>query len=444
MNRKNLIAKDLHHIWHPCAKMKDFERYPPLIVKSAQGSYIHTDQGPLIDGISSWWCKSLGHGHPAIVSAIREQLDQFEHVMPVNSTHDKIAALGEVLASISQKQHVFFASDGASAVEIALKLAIQATALKGQTHRNQFIALKHGYHGETLGTLAVSDLGLYKEAWQGFGPKCHFIDPLPYLNDPSDPLWQSADAYWPQTLTQLEPIKDKVCALILEPIVQGASGLRPYSADFLAKLAIYAKENDIYLITDEIMTGLGRTGKWLAAEHAGVEADMICLSKGLSSGSVPLSCVLIDHSIYDLFYQETDPKRCFLHSHTYSGNPLGIAAALATLQTMHSEEINKKASALGDYMRERFQALATRSGLLSQPRGIGAMVAADILGTVKTDFAHVFAQAAQEQGALLRPMGQTLYWSPPLNTDFATIDELAFITEKALELTLAKDKLCIA
>ena len=171
---------------------------------------------------------------------------------------------------------------------------------------------------------------------------------------------------------------------------------------------------------------------------------MICLSKGLSSGSVPLSCVLIDHSIYDLFYQETDPKRCFLHSHTYSGNPLGIAAALATLQTMHSEEINKKASALGDYMRERFQALATRSGLLSQPRGIGAMVAADILGTVKTDFAHVFAQAAQEQGALLRPMGQTLYWSPPLNTDFATIDELAFITEKALELTLAKDKLCIA
>ncbi|PJD93572.1 MAG: adenosylmethionine--8-amino-7-oxononanoate transaminase [Legionella sp.] len=433
-----LIAKDLNHVWHPCTIMKNLEQDPPLIVTGAKGSYLETHQGRLIDAISSWWCKSLGHGHPAILAAIQQQLHQFEHVISANTTHPSIVALAEELAAISGKQHVFFASDGSSAVEIALKLAIQATVLKGQRERNQFIALRHAYHGETLGALSVTDMGIYKDAWASFGVNCHFLDPIPYVNDRQDPLWNDAASYWSQLLPQLDALKHQVCAIILEPVIQGANGLRPYSADFLTKLAAFAKQHDIYLIADEIMTGLGRTGEWLASHHANINPDMICLSKGLTSGTVPLSCVLIDHSLYDLFYHEDDPKRCFLHSHTYSGNPLGIAAALATIQTMRAEHINQQARELGAYMHQCFLEVITATGHFTSCRTLGAIVAADVTG-IHPNFSRALARAAQERGALLRPIDQTLYWLPPLNTSRATIDQLADITHQSIQSVFQGD-----
>lgn len=432
----NLIQNDLKHIWHPCSIMKDFEHCPPLIVKHAHGSFIETDQGTLIDGISSWWCKSLGHGHPAIIAAIRAQLDTFEHVMPANTTHPKIVALAQELASISNKQHVYFASDGSSAVEIALKLAIQATVLKGQPERNHIIALSNSYHGETLGALSVTDLGEYSHAWSSYGLNCHFLKPIPYTSDPTDPLWNCADAIWPNILPQLELLKDKACAIIFEPVIQGACGLRPYSADFLAKLVAFARKHDLYVIADEIMTGLGRTGTWLACNHANISPDLICLSKGLTSGTVPLSCVLIDHSIYDLFYHEEDPQKAFLHSHTYSGNPLAVAAALATIQTIKTEGIIEQAKDLGDYMRHTFQEVLSKSGQFCNIRSLGAIVAADYQGPNQINFAQNFARFAQENGALLRPINNTLYWLPPLNTSVDTIDKLAQCTDSAIQSVL--------
>lgn len=442
--RDDLIAKDLHHIWHPCTLMKDFERQPPLIVHAASGSYIDTNEGRLIDGISSWWCKSLGHGHPAIVAAIREQLNHFEHVMPSNTTHAQIVALAEELADISHKQHIYFASDGACAVEIAIKLAIQATAIRGQPERRQLIALRHGYHGETLGALSVSDLDVYKQPWKNLLTTCHFLDPLPYICHTDDPLWQNAAAYWPAIQQQLDAIQQDCCAIILEPIIQGANGLWPYSADFLARLAAYAKQHNLYLIADEIMTGFGRTGQWLACDHAGIEADMVCLSKGLTSGSIPLSCVLIDHDIYQLYYDQTNPEHYFLHSHTYSGNPLAVAAALATIQTMRAEDINQQARELGRYMHHCFQQVVTQTGYFSNIRSLGAIVAADFQENTLPHFSFSFAQAAQRCGALLRPMGNTLYWFPPLNTSFETIDHLADITAQAMQTILAEQSTCIA
>lgn len=444
MSIATLIAKDLHHIWHPCAIMKNFEQDSPLVVTSAQGSYLQTNQGQMIDAISSWWCKSLGHGHPAVLAGIREQLDCFEHVMPANTTHPKIVALAEELATLSHKQHIFFASDGASAVEIALKLAIQATLLKGQPERNQVAALRHAYHGETIGALSVSDMGVYKHAWEGLGLACHFLDPIPYVNSVQDPLWFDATDAWTAVLPQLERIKSQICALIIEPVIQGANGLRPYSADFLAKLAAFARKHDIYLIADEIMTGLGRTGEWFASTHAGIDPDMICLSKGLTSGSVPMSCVLIDHALYDLFYHEQDPKRCFLHSHTYSGNALAIAAALATIQTMRSEKILEQAQALGTYMQHNFQAMVQSSGQFTSVRTLGAIVAADYLGSNSEQFSRALAKAAQQEGALLRPIGPTLYWFPPLNTSCQTIDDLTEITERAIAIALEEIASCTA
>ena len=232
---------------------------------------------------------------------------------------------------------------------------------------------------------------------------------------------------------ELDAIKDDVCAVIIEPIVQGAGGMRCYSADFLRQLATWAKSNNIYLIADEIMTGLGRTGEWLACNHAGITPDLICLSKGLTSGTMPLSCVLIDHSIYSLFYHDAKEGKSFLHSHTYSGHPLAVSAALATIKTMRTEHINQKAKQLGLFMRERIADIAIKTGKLSNIRSIGAIVAADLQTSNIDRLGYRLHQEALRRGALLRPLGNTLYWLPPLTTEAHTIEQLAEITLNSIE-----------
>lgn len=425
----SLIQRDLNHIWHPCTQMKDFEQCPPLVVERAKGSYLYTDRGPIIDGISSWWCKSLGHGHPAVITAIQDQLSRFEHVIGANTTHPTLVLLAEKLTQITGKQHTFFASDGSCAVEIALKLALHAQQRKGHPERQQLITLENGYHGETLGALSVSDLGVYKAPFSAWTTPCHTLRGIPYVNDDTDPLWSNCDPVWPHIVKQLDAYRSTACAMILEPIVQGAGGMRCYSADFLRRLGRYAKAHDIYLIADEIMTGLCRTGEWLACHHANVDPDIICLSKGLTSGSLPLSCVLIDHDIYDLFYSNDAHDHAFLHSHTYSGNALAASAALATLQIMETEAVNQQAQTLGNIMRRYFSEVASQSGQLGVIRSIGAIVAADLIPhPTKKRLGYAVYQEALQQGALLRPIGNTLYWLPPLTTDEATIGKLAEIT----------------
>lgn len=408
--------------------MKDFETYPPLIIEKAQGSYLYTNKGSLIDAISSWWCKSLGHGHPAVIAAIKDQLDCFEHVITANTTHSALVELAEELAKITKKQHVFFASDGSSAVEIAMKLAIHANQIKGFTERNQFIALKNGYHGETLGTMSISDLGLYKAPYKSFGLTCHYIETIPYISGKEDSLWHNCDSYWSTVEKELEAISDKVCAIIVEPLLQGAGGMLCYSPDFLKRLSFWAQSKNIYLIADEIMTGMGRTGKWLASNHAEIEPDLICLSKGLTSGSIPLSCVMIDNSIFDLFYADYATGKSFLHSHTYSGNPLAVSAALATIRVMQQEKIIERAQNLGEYMLSALTEIAQLSGKLSNIRGIGAVVAANLEDTGQHRIGNKVYQQALNHGALIRPIGNTLYWLPPLNTDYEVIGKLAEIT----------------
>lgn len=432
VNTHQLIQRDLKHFWHPCTQMKDFETCHPLVIEKAEGSYLYTNKGPLIDAISSWWCKSLGHGHPAVISAIKEQLSCFEHIITANTTHPKLVALAESLANITKKQHIFFASDGSSAVEIAMKLAIHANQIKGFTKKNKFVALKNAYHGETLGTMSVSDLGLYKAPYTSFGLNCHYIDNIPYVSGKEDPLWENCESYWHIVKQQLEGIKDEICAIIVEPILQGAGGMLCYSKDFLKRISLWAKDNDIYLISDEIMTGMGRTGKWLAADHAEVEADLICLSKGLTSGSIPLSCVMIDKCIFDLFYADYDSGKSFLHSHTYSGNPLAISAALATIGVMQEEKIMEQVQHLETCMRTHLTEVANLSGKLSQVRGIGAVIAAT-LEDADTRIGNKIYQLALNYGALIRPIGNTLYWLPPLNADPDVIGKLAEITLNSIK-----------
>lgn len=438
VNIEQLIIRDLKHIWHPCTQMKDFESCPPLVVERAQGSYIYTSQGPIIDAISSWWCKSLGHGHPAIISAIKDQLYRFEHVIGANTTHTAVVELAEQLTEITGKQHVFFASDGATAVEIAMKLALHATQIKGHKDKNQFIALKNGYHGESLGTMSVSDLGIYKAPYASFGVTCHFIEEIPYCSGENDPLWLDCGSYWSLVSQQLEKLSEQTCAIVLEPVVQGAGGMLCYSPDFLNKLASWAKSKDIYLIADEIMTGIGRTGEWLACDHARIKPDLVCLSKGLTSGSIPLSCVMIDSAVFDLFYANYEEGKSFLHSNTYSGNPLAVSAALATIKTIHHEKILVQAKNLGTIMLDHLSQVAKVSGKLKNVRGIGAVVAADLVDAGSNRIGNEVYQHALKCGALIRPIGKTLYWLPPLNTDEEIIGKLAEITLNSINKAYIK------
>lgn len=432
VNIKQFIARDLNHVWHPCMQMKDFESSPPLFINKAYGCYIETNEGLLIDAISSWWCKSLGHGHPAVNSAIKKQLDCFEHVISANTTHPLLVELAEHLAEITGNQHIFFASDGSSAVEIAMKLAIHANLIRGFKNKNQFIALKNAYHGETMGAMSVSDLGIYKKPYESFGVMCHFIN-APYVSGATDPLWSDCTTHWNKTLPILEQLKQNTCALIVEPIIQGAGGMLCYSADFLKKLALWARGNDIYLIADEIMTGIGRTGTWLASQHADIKPDLICLSKGLTSGTLPLSCVMLDHAIYELFYDDYDSGKSFLHSHTYSGNPLAVSAALATINAIYEEQIIAQAAELGVVMHAYFRDVAAQTDMLTNVRGIGAIVAADLRPMKNKRIGHEIYQQGLKHGALLRPIGNTLYWLPPLNTDKETIGKLAEITLNSIK-----------
>lgn len=438
VNIERLIQRDLKHVWHPCSQMKDFEHFPPFVVYDAKGSYLHTNQGKIIDAISSWWCKSLGHGHPEVISAIQQQLLSFEHVIAANSTNEKIIELAETLSAITKRQHVFFASDGSCAVEIAMKLAIQACQHKGQNRRLEFASLKNGYHGETLAALSVSDVGIYKKPFQHFGLNCHFLQSIPYVTGKDDQLWHDSSSEWAKALLFLEPIKERLCAIIVEPIVQGAGGMLCYSADFLKKLALWAKRNEVYLIADEIMTGFGRTGTWLALEHGEVNADFICLSKGLTSGSIPLSAVLIDNPVYELFYDDYHSGKSFLHSHTYSGNPLGVSAALATIRFMQSNRIIEKANETGSYLCERFTSVAQQSGKLSNIRSLGAWVAGDLECTEHERFGFEIYQEALKRGAFLRPLGNTIYWLPPLTIEHDTIDKLAEITLDSIHAVYQK------
>lgn len=428
MVNSTLIERDLKHIWHPCSQMKDFETVPPFVINEARGSILYTNKGPLIDANSSWWCKSLGHQHPAVIEAIKKQLSSFEHVIAANTTHPLLVELAECLAEMSKLQYVFFASDGSTAVEIAMKLALHANIIKGRPHKREFIALRNAYHGETLATLAVSDLGIYKEPYRGFGPHCHFIESLPYVANKEDPLWSDGKADWHRYEPFLNNVSENVCAVLVEPIVQGAGGMKIYSADFLKRLSQWAKSKDILVIADEIMTGCARTGTWLASEHAGVVPDMICLSKGLTSGSIPFSCVMLDHGIYELFYDDYEKGKSFLHSHTYSGNPLGASAALATLKAMKEENILEQVQQLENYMAKSFAEIAKASGKLVNIRHIGGIIAADLYPCEHSRTGYQIYVNALERGAFLRPLGNTLYWLPPLNTDADTISKLAEIT----------------
>ena len=420
----NIIDKSLKHVWYPCADMKDYKKFRPKHIKRAYGSYIETEDGErIIDAISSWWCKSLGHNHPRLQSAMIEQLHKFEHVMQPHTTNDVIADLSEELSGLTNTlKKVFYASDGSTVIEIALKMALHAQKILGHEKRNKFMALSNGYHGETLGALSVSDLGKYKAPYNDLLFETFFINDIPYVSGTEDNLWKNCQNNWTDIEKKLEPYENYLAAIIIEPIAQGAGGMKIYSQDFLKNLSIWAKKKAIYLIADEIMTGIGRTGKMLAINHADIEPDILCLSKGLTSGMLPLSACLVSQEIYDIFYN----KEPFLHSNTHYGNALAASVALEVLKIFEQESIIEKSSEIN--MGEMMQKVADETGLLTNVRSIGAIAAADFVNIDK----FKLYKRSMELGAILRPINNSLYWMPPLNIEKDVLEDLSNITKFSL------------
>ena len=438
----NLISRDLRHVWHPCSQMKDYEDFPMMQIVSAKGPYLFTSQGDkIIDAISSWWCKSLGHAHPRISAAVKKQMEHYEHVIMANTCCEPLVELSEKLANIaSPLDRVFYADNGSTAVEIAIKMSLQYNAQTGKKHKQTFLALENGYHGETVLTLAAGDCELYSAPYSSLMPRIPNILKIPYVSGEEDPNWEKMpDENWNAIETQLQKHAETLSGIIFEPILQGAGGMKIYSPDLLRRLRKWSDQNGVHLIADEIMTGFGRTGKMLACEHAGITPDFICLSKGLTGGWAPMAVTLTSSEIYDAFYDDYSTGKAFMHSNTYCGYALAVAAALEALKIYDEENIIENVAHRSGELRKRMEDIASDTGALINIRNIGFLAAADIVDPnsgkpfpSKNRTGYQCYKKSIELGAILRPLGDTLYFLPPLNTPDKTLDELTEIAKKAL------------
>jgi adenosylmethionine-8-amino-7-oxononanoate aminotransferase len=460
-----MAVRDLAVFWHPCSQMRDYEDFPPLEVASARGCRLELADGrQILDAISSWWCKSLGHGHPHLRAALVDQLDRFEHVIVANTTNAGLVRLCERLISVCNGApaaafaahappgrraghfgKVFLADNGSTAVEIALKMAIQAQAQRGQARRTRFASLANGYHGETVATLSVGDCGVYAEPYQALLFPVAKLGGLPYRSGPDDARWLDAGDEWPAIEAALQPLAGELAAIVYEPVLQAAGQMQLYSPDLLRRLREWSQRHDVFLIADEIAAGMGRCGAMLASHLApprGALPDFAVLSKGLTGGFLPLSAVVTTDEIAALFDADYHERRAFLHSNTHTGNALGVAVANAALDVYAGEDILGQVATRGPRLRKALADIADRRGYLRGLRACGMMAAIDIrdaagqpLDARRRTGYQVYRQAVR-RGALLRPLGDTMYLFPPLTTTEDEIDEMAAILADSLDVVM--------
>ncbi|TVO69429.1 adenosylmethionine--8-amino-7-oxononanoate transaminase [Denitromonas ohlonensis] len=415
MTQSRLLDRSRRAVWHPCTQMKSHEALPLVPITRGEGVWLYDDTGRrFLDGVSAWWVNLFGHCNPRINDAICEQLETLEHVMLAGFTHAPVVELSERLSALTGHQlgHAFYASDGASATEIALKMSMHAWRNQGETGKDRFISLAGSYHGETVGALAVTDVALFRDAYAPL-VRAGTVVPSPDARH-AEPGETDADVAERAALAlehYLAEHHDEIAALIVEPLVQGAVGMAMYHPHYLRRARELCDTYRVHLIADEIAVGCGRTGSFFACEQAGIWPDMMCLSKGISGGYLPLSLVLSTDAIYDCFYDD-DVHRGFLHSHSYTGNPLACRAALATLDIFKADDVihtNKaRAELLGDATREAF----AEHPAVRHLRQRGMIVAFDV-DTVEREFSQRFFAAGLDQGVLLRPIGNTVYFMPP-------------------------------
>ena len=436
---QDLVERSLASVWHPCTQMKHHEQFPLVAISHGKGAWLYDHDGNrYLDAISSWWVNLFGHANPSINQALKDQLDSLEHVMLAGFTHKPVVELSERLSALTQHQlgHTFYASDGASAIEMALKMSFHYWQNKGLTNKKEFICLKNSYHGETLGALAVTDIAVFKET---YGPLTH---PAHIVANPDARLatgTQTAKDIATSALKNLEGLLSKqsknIAALIVEPLVQCASGMVMHDPYYLQGIRKLCDQYQIHLIADEIAVGCGRTGTFFAVEQAGIWPDFLALSKGISGGYLPLSLVMTTDEIYEAFYHQ-DVRKGFLHSHSYTGNPLACRAALATLDIFEKENILEKNKVLAQQLAAAF-AWAKEDERIIHFRQAGMILAFDIKAEhLCENFSKEFFAHALNQGVLVRPIGSTIYIMPPYIISAEEITHLSNGIQVSLNATV--------
>ncbi len=441
MKNKDIIQRDLSTLWHPCSQMKDHEWLPLVPIRRAEGVWLEDFEGKrYLDAISSWWVNIFGHANAQINKAVKAQLDTLEHVLLAGFSHQPAIELGEKLRRLTPAglERVFFADNGSSAVEAALKMSFHYWRNHGRRNKTRFITLANSYHGETLGALAVGDVALYKETYEPLLMQAITVaSPDCYAREEGVSWQEHSERMFIEMEKTLAEHADEVCAVIVEPLVQCAGNMRMYHPVYLKRLRQACDKYGVHLIADEIAVGFGRTGTLFACEQADISPDFMCLSKGLTGGYLPLSVVMTTGDVYEAFYDNYENLRAFLHSHSYTGNALGCSAALATLQIFEDEPVLERNRHLAQYMAQATAHLHDHEHV-AEVRQTGMIMAIEMVQDKPSKQPYPWQQRrglrvyqhGLARGALLRPLGNVVYFMPPY---IITEDEIDFMVEVASE-----------
>ncbi len=447
MKSADLKQRDLASIWHPCTQMKDHEFLPMVPIKKAKGVWLEDfDGNRYIDAISSWWVNLFGHGNEKISSAIKQQLDRIEHVLLAGFSHEAVITLSEQLIEITPAPltKCFYADNGSSAVEVALKMSFHYWKNVGQSKKTKFINLSNSYHGETIGALSLGDVALYKRVYEPLLIDVITVQsPDSFNRETGESEQDFAKRMFVYMEEALQLHGDEVCAVIVEPLVQCAGNMRMYAPNYLTLLRKACDRYGVHLIADEIAVGFGRTGTMFACEQANVSPDFMCLSKGLTGGYLPLSVVLTTDQIYDAFYDDYENLTAFLHSHSYTGNPLGCAAALATLNIFKTEDVIESNKALIEEFTKQCARFYNHPNV-GDVRQHGMIIAVELVRDKATKEPYPWQQRrglevykyGLKNKALLRPLGDVIYFMPPYVIGTEEIQMLVDVAERGIEIAI--------
>ena len=444
LSNADLVHRDTNVLWHPCTQMKDHESWPPIPIKKGKGVWLEDHDGNrYLDAISSWWVNLFGHANPRINQAIADQLGTLEQVMLSGFTHEPVVRLSERLVEITPGglDRCFFADNGSCAVEIAMKMSFHYWLNQGKPNKKRFVNLANGYHGETLGALSVCDVPLYKKTYGALL--------LDVITAPSPDCYhreagQSWEDYSRQQFVEMEKIladqNEEICAVIVEPLVQGAGFMRMYHPIYLELLREACDKYDVHLIADEIATGFGRTGTMFACEQAAITPDFMCLSKGITGGYLPLSSVLTSEDIYQAFYDDFNNLTGFLHSHSYTGNPLACQAAHATLDIFEQDNVIENNKKLAAAMKKATAGFSVHPNI-TEVRQTGMILAIEFVKNKQTKEPFPWEERrgrkafryAMDQGVLLRPMGDVIYFMPPYVINEEEINLMAKVALESID-----------
>ena len=440
--------EDLKYIWHPCSQMKDYEELPPIVIEKGQGINLYDINGKEYkDVVSSWWCNLLGHCNPVISKRLKEQADKLEHVIFANFSHKPVIELCMRLQKLLPKglTKFNFADNGSSAIEMAMKLSFQYFQQTGFSEKKRFMALSDAYHGETIGALSIGACDLYSKIYKPILLDVIRIQAPDCYRCPFNKNRQNCNCEcFCDCEKQFKKYGAQTAAILVEPLLQGSAGMKIYPALYLKKLREICDKYNVHLILDEIATGFYRTGKMFACNHANITPDIMCVSKGLTGGYMPMAIAITTDKIYNAFYDEYNTHKAFMHSHTYSGNPLGASCALGVLDILETGEIQKHLAEVTPYFNNLIKEKFLNHKNIGEVRSIGLINAIEIVKNKNTKESfdsklrtgYQIYKKALKKGVLLRPLGDVIYFNPPLIIDKKDMDYVTNIAFECLCETL--------